>query len=187
MIVDFKVKAWKRFKVSDDIKDKVLDELVSGRITDGRTLEEFIWNETGMFPKLFFLSSTEEYISPVDNHGQCTIEVFEYREEGEEEQVVFSNEMNGKLPVQLEPQYKSLLLHANSGTFLERFDEIVEHVYVDDSDWLRKFCTYLDEEIGGAGSANIELLYLAFRNPSNLMLQEQAQEIKSLIEQMKSY
>ena len=52
-----------------------------------------------------------------------------------------------------------------TGSFTEAFNYIYEDLYVsEDTDHLRRFCDFLENEIGGAGPANIEDLYFAFGN-----------------------
>jgi hypothetical protein len=80
---------------------------------------------------------------------------------------------------------KTLLLFANSGTFVERYDEIVESLYMDEADEIFEFCKFIDEKVGGAGYVNIDTLFLAFKNPEDKGLQEFVNVLRKKILELK--
>ena len=87
------------------------------------------------------------------------------------------------------PNYaKSLLLHGagTMGTFVQGYYYVEERVYARDAKELHSFCLWIDENIGGAGTATIDMLFSAFKNPSNKGLQKQASELADKIRQIKS-
>jgi hypothetical protein len=87
------------------------------------------------------------------------------------------------------PNYaKSLLLHGagTMGTFVQGYYFVEESLYARDAKELYGFCLWIDENIGGAGSATIDMLFSAFKNPSNMELQKQATELADQIRQIKS-
>lgn len=67
----------------------------------------------------------------------------------------------------LSERNKLLLLQGakTCGSFTEGYHYVVEDLYVDEADEIYKFCEYIDNQIGGAGRANIDTLFLAFKKP----------------------
>lgn len=87
------------------------------------------------------------------------------------------------------PNYaKSLLLYgaSNTGSFVQGYFLVEEQLYARDGKELYNFCSWIDEHIGGAGSANIDMLFSAFKNPSDLILSKQAAEIAEKIRRIRS-
>jgi len=82
---------------------------------------------------------------------------------------------------------KTLLLDGAkiTGSFVEGYYYCEEQLYVNEGKELFRFCNYIDNEIGGAGQLNIDMLFQAFKNPQNLDLQKQAIEIKEKIQKIK--
>jgi len=75
-----------------------------------------------------------------------------------------------------------------TGTFVEGLEYIYEDLYVsDDVDHLQKFCEFLDNEIGGAGPANIQELYFAFGNQDIPHCQEIISHWKEKLAKYKMY
>jgi len=86
------------------------------------------------------------------------------------------------------PEYaKTLLLQGASavGNFTNGFDYIEEQVKVTHYDELRIFCKWIDANIGGASRFNIDMLYAAFKNPNDLSLKEQVNELALKIQRIK--
>ena len=80
---------------------------------------------------------------------------------------------------------KTLLLQGASmaGTFTEGYYAVEERILVKDSATLLAFCAWIDRTIGGAAAGNIEMLYLAFKNPFSL---EYASKAKALADKIQS-
>lgn len=86
------------------------------------------------------------------------------------------------------PEYaKTLLLQGAStlGNFTDGFDYIEERVKATHYGELRNFCKWIDANIGGASRFNIDMLYAAFKNPTDLNLKAQANELASKIKSLK--
>lgn len=73
-----------------------------------------------------------------------------------------------------------------TGTFRQAFQYSFENLYTDQSEILNKFCAYIDDKIGGAGSKNIEGLFLSFMNPNDANHQKFAENIKNRISEIKN-
>ena len=87
------------------------------------------------------------------------------------------------------PNYaKSLLLQGASttGTFTEGYFFVEERLQINHSNELCEFCKWIDQNIGGAASGNIDMLFSAFKNPNNTELQKQASELAAKIRYYKS-
>jgi hypothetical protein len=88
------------------------------------------------------------------------------------------------------PAYaKSLLLQGASttGTFTEGYYYIEESLRIKEAEILFEFCQWIDANIGGAASGNIDMLFSAFRNPSDTELAAKAQELANRIRQLRSF
>ena len=86
------------------------------------------------------------------------------------------------------PTYaKSLLLHGAStlGNFTEGYFFVEENIQVNHCNELLAFSKWIDENIGGASSYNIDMLFSAFKNPRNAELQKQANDLANLIKKFK--
>jgi hypothetical protein len=83
---------------------------------------------------------------------------------------------------------KTLLLTGASvtGTFTQGYCYIEESLYSKDAKILFEFCQWIDKNIGGAASGNIDMLFSAFKNPSNAKLANQANELADQIRYYKS-
>ena len=88
---------------------------------------------------------------------------------------------------QLSQSAKSLLLEGASvtGSFVQGYYYIEERLLVNQAKELFDFCNWIDTNIGGAGRANIELLFLAFKNPNNKELSQEANKIAETIASIK--
>lgn len=87
------------------------------------------------------------------------------------------------------PTYaKTLLLQGAStlGTFHEGYFFIEERLKMKDANEMYAFCKWIDKNIGGAASGNIDMLFDAFKNPNNAELQKQANELAAKIRYIKS-
>jgi len=88
--------------------------------------------------------------------------------------------------VKLTNRTKTLLLQGASalGNFTEGFGYIEENLTPAEANALQPFCKWLDETIGGASAYNIDTLYAAYTNPTNIeytwMAAEIAEKIRSI-------
>lgn len=83
---------------------------------------------------------------------------------------------------------KTLLLEGASitGTFTEGYFYVEEKMQVKHAQTLFEFCQWIDSKIGGAASANIDMLYSAFKNPTNVELNKQANDLANKIQYIKA-
>lgn len=80
-----------------------------------------------------------------------------------------------------------LLLGAKTtGSFVEGYYYAEEDLYVDEAEELYAFCKWIDKEIGGASKFNIDTLWLAFKNPTDKGLADEANKIAEQIKRIKS-
>jgi hypothetical protein len=86
MYIDVKVEVWQRIFLSDDADFKEIIELL-----EVHTPSE-LWNVGKYDPSFETLLDTEEYISPEENGGQSTIEI--YNNDG---QLVWDNSIKQEL------------------------------------------------------------------------------------------
>lgn len=73
-----------------------------------------------------------------------------------------------------------------TGTFVEGYWYSEEEFYCNEADELLKFCEYIDNEIGGAARGNIQMLFSAFKNPTDKFFTYQAQQLKERILEIKN-
>ena len=87
----------------------------------------------------------------------------------------------------LSTRTKTLLLQGAStlGNFTQGFYYIEERLTAREADIAQPFCEWLDREIGGASSHNIDSLYAAYKNPNNPELTKRANEIAEKIKSIK--
>jgi len=79
-----------------------------------------------------------------------------------------------------------LLLGAKAtGSFKEAYHYIEESLYTIEATEIYAFCLWIDKEIGGAGSGNIEGLYLAFKYPNNKIYELYKDDIKERIKKFR--
>ena len=91
--------------------------------------------------------------------------------------------------MRLEERVKYLILSGarQSGTFVDGYEKFWEQLDIRvDVVEIKKFCKYLDDEVGGASDYNIDNLYLAFKHPENKYLQLLKDHVKSQIEFVRS-
>jgi len=90
---------------------------------------------------------------------------------------------------ELSNRNKSLLLDGakTTGSFTEGYYYIEESLYVDEADELHTFCMWIDNQIGGAGPANIETLWLGFKYPEVDAFSKSCAYIKKQMDRIKSY
>jgi len=83
---------------------------------------------------------------------------------------------------------KTLLLQGASttGTFTEGYFFVEEKIQINHSKTLFDFCKWIDQNIGGAASGNIDMLFSAFKNPFSVELVNEANELANKIRQIKS-
>lgn len=83
---------------------------------------------------------------------------------------------------------KELLLQGAkmTGTFTEGYYAVEERILVRDAVPLLAFAKWIDTHIGGAADGNIEMLYLAFKNPFSMEYAAKAKALADKIQQIKS-
>ena len=88
----------------------------------------------------------------------------------------------------LSSRNKDLLLMGakTTGSFLEGFNYVNESLYIDESDELYAFCEYIENEIGGAGPINIDMLWLGFKYPESEYFTNECAKIKKDMEEINS-
>ena len=79
MYVDFKITAWERVEVSDEIADKVLQMIKDGEIRTANDLfeDEELEDYCGVTS---LVPETEDYMTLEENGGASTIEVLERKD-----------------------------------------------------------------------------------------------------------
>ena len=89
----------------------------------------------------------------------------------------------------LSSRNKTLLLMGakTTGSFLEGYYYIEESLYVNESNSLHSFCTWIDDIIGGAGPVNIDMLWLGFKYPEVDEYSIACVEIKKRMDEIKAY
>jgi hypothetical protein len=89
-----------------------------------------------------------------------------------------------KLPIYA----KTLLLQGASitGNFTEGYYFVEEKIQINHSNELFEFCKWIDTNIGGAASGNIDWLFNAFKNPFNAELANRANQLANQIRKIKS-
>ena len=82
---------------------------------------------------------------------------------------------------------KQLMLYGarNSGTFVEGYYLMQDEFYVDEAKDMFEFAQFIDNKTGGAGPKNIDMMYQAFKNPSDGDLQKQVQELADKISRIR--
>lgn len=87
------------------------------------------------------------------------------------------------------PNYaKALLLQGASttGNFSDGFFFVEENIQINHAKELQEFCQWIDSNIGGAASGNIDMLFSTFKNPLNAELVNKANELANKIQYFKS-
>ena len=89
----------------------------------------------------------------------------------------------------LSSRNKDLLLMGakTTGSFLEGYCYIEESLYINEADELYAFCEWIDNEIGGAGPINIDMLWLGFKYPESEYFVNECAKIKEDMERINSY
>lgn len=83
---------------------------------------------------------------------------------------------------------KELLLQGAkmTGTYTEGYYAMEEDIIASDAVSLLAFAKWIDTNIGGAAPGNIEMLYLAFKNPFSMEYASKAKALAEKIQQIKS-
>lgn len=83
---------------------------------------------------------------------------------------------------------KELLLQGAkmTGTFTEGYYAVEEEILATDAVPLLTFAKWIDTHIGGAAAGNIEMLYLAYKNPFSMEYAAKARELAIKIQRIKS-
>jgi len=94
-----------------------------------------------------------------------------------------------KKHTKLSSRNKTLLLMGakTTGSFTEGYYYIEESLYLDEADELHTFCMWIDNQIGGAGPVNIDMLWLGFKYPEVDKYSLACVEIKKQMHEIKSY
>lgn len=74
MHVDFKITAWERVQIPEEMEEEVLKGLKDGTIQNSNDLFELVEAKGGSYDGI--IAETEEQILPSENDGQPTIEFF---------------------------------------------------------------------------------------------------------------
>ena len=74
-----------------------------------------------------------------------------------------------------------------TGSFTEGYHYIYESLYINEADSLYAFCEYIENEIGGAGPINIDMLWLGFKYPESEYFAKETARIKEDMERINSY
>lgn len=87
----------------------------------------------------------------------------------------------------LTERQKQMLLNGAriTGSFVESVEYNFEDWYTDEYEDIKKFAEWIENEVGGAGRANIDNLYLAFKNPNSRLLQNFKNGVKEKIAALK--
>ena len=82
-----------------------------------------------------------------------------------------------------------LLMGARTmGDFASGLCYIEEQLYIDESPkGLYEFCQFIDNEIGGAGSSNIDLFWEAFNHPNDKDIQSRFEIAKNKVIEIRKY
>jgi hypothetical protein len=80
----------------------------------------------------------------------------------------------------------ALLFVYSMSTMVERYLFAEESLYMDEADEIYNFCKWIDDEIGGCSSRNIQMLFKAYKNPNDELAQAEAQKLKGEIERIKN-
>lgn len=67
------------------------------------------------------------------------------------------------------------------GTMAEAYFYVEEELYCDEAEELANFCEWVDEKVGGCSSHNIDMLFLAYKNPDNAELIHFVENLKTEI------
>ncbi len=83
---------------------------------------------------------------------------------------------------------KELLLMGASttGKFTDGYYFVEERIKVKDAKELLAFCKWNDVHIGGAARGNIDILFAAYKNPTNIELAHRASQLAEKIRYIKS-
>lgn len=80
-----------------------------------------------------------------------------------------------------------LLMGATTiGTFTQGYYFVEERIRVNHAKELLAFCQWIDKNIGGAARGNIDMLFMAYKNPDNMELAKAAQSLAEQIRYIKS-
>lgn len=70
--IDYKCTTWNRINLPDDVKLEDVEKMIK----DGLTINEIIEELDNMNLSWQFLTDLEEFITPEDNYGQATMELY---------------------------------------------------------------------------------------------------------------
>ena len=92
-----------------------------------------------------------------------------------------------KKHTKLSERTKTLLLMGakQTGSFIDGYYYIEESLYIDEAASLHSFCTWIDDIIGGAGPANIDMLWLVFKYPEVDEYSRACVDIKKRMDEIK--
>lgn len=76
MHIDFKITTWERVEVEEEFQEAVREAVKSGKINSADELFDFI-TELGGDPRCDKLDDVDEQMTPEENGGASTVEMFE--------------------------------------------------------------------------------------------------------------
>lgn len=87
----------------------------------------------------------------------------------------------------LSERNKLLLLEGGhtTGSMTDGYWYAEERLYIHEAEELLMFCKWIDKNIGGCASGNIDMLFQAWKHPENKELQKSAEELKKRIAEFK--
>ena len=88
MYVDFKVSVWERMKIPPEEEERVKKLIQEKEISSQYDVEKACLNPSGIEYETLY--DTEEYILPIENDGQSTVEVIEILPDGKYN-VIYTN------------------------------------------------------------------------------------------------
>ena len=89
----------------------------------------------------------------------------------------------------LSERNKTLLLEGGrvTGSMIGGYHYVEDRLYINESRELLNFCKWIDENVGGCGSANIDMLFQAFKNPKDVSLKLEVAALKKKIDEINAY
>lgn len=70
------------------------------------------------------------------------------------------------------------------GSMEEGFFYVEERIYLGESRELLDFCQWVDKNIGGCSEGNIDMLFKAFKNPTDKKAQKLAEDLRDRIKEI---
>jgi hypothetical protein len=86
MYIDIKIEVWERIKIPENLVKEFKTKVSNGEIADSANALIYLHHSAVIVPEI--LMNTEELISPENNHGQATFQVYD-----KNHNIVFSNDI----------------------------------------------------------------------------------------------